>query len=257
MQAKIYKFDKKTQAHSFYLGHGHTVAMASSPKNRTGSTGSFQARAVHEVPYLKSEHAEGWRLNLTVRTIAREIRDPLTDLDFKPTKDYDIGEGCHVLVWDNIFTTHENEMIQGCLLETIHAKGIPDITKMYGKTFTNKGRKVIEMSGNDGFEYHYAGKTVTGIAWPRLIRELVVPKLSQIFGVQDDELWGHLVYYPTSECKLDYHDDGEDGINPHLIVSITYLENPKKPRPFRVRLKSSFKKEPKEPKERSRKKIKT
>lgn len=225
-------YNPKTKTWTFYLGHGEMVAMASSPSG----TASFQRLAMHSVPYLKGDKAEGWRLNLTIRTSAETIRDPLL---LKNGKRYEIGEGCYVQQWTDMFTAEENEQIRECLFGTITAKGVADITKVYGKEFTNKGRKVLELACEEGFEYHYGGKTVKGIAYPELIRQLVVPKMAELYGVVCEQIWGHLVYYPTSECKLDWHDDGEDNINPHLIVSLTYLEHPNKPRAFRVRLKSN------------------
>jgi hypothetical protein len=229
-----YNYAKKTGTHSFWLGHGHVVAMASSPQGK-----SFQQTAVHRVPYKKSNNGQGWRLNLTIRTLRTDsINDPLL---LESSNTYDMGEGCKVLVWEDLFTEIEIQQLQVELLDLMSRCGIPDVCKMYGKTFENAGRKVLEMADQPDFKYHYAGKTVTGVGFTPLVRQLIVPRMSKLFGVSDSEIWGHLVYYPTPECKLDWHDDGEDGINPHLIVSLTFLEDPiNGARAFETRLKSSF-----------------
>jgi hypothetical protein len=243
MRKEAYQYDQATKAHRFYLGDGHLVAMASSPTNPAGS---FQRLAMHEVPYLKGDKTEGYRYNLTVRTFSKTIRDPLTLTRNDQLKDHDLGQGCHVLVWQNLWTSEENEQIRQCLKDTITTHGVADKTILYGREFLNKGRSVVDMAelsspdGNAVFEYRYARKAVKGIPFQAVIQNLVLPRLATIFGVKPSDLWCHLVYYPTPDCKLDYHDDGEDGINPHLIASLTYLEYPEHPRAFRVRLKSDF-----------------
>lgn len=231
----------KNGTHRIGLRDGQTVAMASDPQSQK----SFQALAVHQVPKLENKDfvGKGWRLNFTVRTMETEkkIQNPLTlDGDFTPTSRVDIGEGCQVLLWDKLLSKEDKPALRAELLQIINKKGTADVTKMYGKTYTNKGRKVLEMAAEEGFKYRYAGKTVTGIAFTPLVRDVLMPKMAQLFGVPIDKLWAHLVFYPTRECKLDWHDDGEDGINPHLIVSITFLEHPHFPRAFDVRLKSTF-----------------
>ena len=233
-----YNFTDKTQTHSFMLGHGDVIGMSSIVTGK-----SFQSEIVHRVPAAKTT---GGRLNLTVRTIANQI-DP--DLKDSHHRSYPISATSTVFLWDGdskLFSEEEINEIQKELFQTIEQHGVADVTKMFGKTFENKGRKVLELANVDGFKYTYAGKTVTGIAFTPLVRQLVMPRLAKIFGVEESKLWAHLVYYPTSECKLDYHDDGEDGINPHMIVSITFLEDPVGGvRPFQVRLKSAFPKKTK------------
>ncbi len=175
-----------------------------------------------------------------MRTIETEgaIRDPSTIENVHRVK---ITETCSVLVWETLFSREELETLKKELLDTIRGSGVADVTKMWGKTFDNKGRRVLEMAEKPGFKYHYAGKTVTGIEFSPCVQTIVVPKMAEIFGVHASKIWGHLVFYPTSECKLDWHDDGEDGINPHMIASITFLEFPQKgARPFQVRAKADF-----------------
>ena len=227
-----YSFDRKTKTHSFKLEHGNVVAMASNL-----NTLGFQKRAVHRVPFLAKNNGEGWRLNLTIRAMPdNQVRDPFS-LGWKKCN---IGENCAVLIKKDLFKKSEVELVKTELLDVIHKQGIADLTKLFGKVFDNKGRRVIEMADKPGFKYTYAGKTVPGIAFTAQVRELVIPKMTEIFGLDVKDLWAHLVYYPTSECKLDWRDDGE-GFNPHMIVSITFLEKPKTgARAFQVRLKSSF-----------------
>jgi len=177
-------------------------------------------------------------MNLTMRTFSTDVMPDESECSRK----IDIGEGGRVIIWDSLFTPDELAEIEEVLLETIKDHGVNDVTRMFGKTFTNNGRRVVEMASDPNFEYRYAGKVVKSIEFPERIRDLVLPKMTRVFGLSSaDTLWGHLVYYPTPDCKLDWHDDGEEGINPHLIVSITFLEHPKiGARRFRVRLKSSF-----------------
>ena len=54
-----------------------------------------------------------------------------------------------------------------------------------------------------------------------------------------EEVWAHCVYYPTPDCQLGWHSDSEDGVSPHSVFSLTFLEDRVNgPRPFCVRLKS-------------------
>jgi hypothetical protein len=232
----MYSYSAKSKIHTFKLQHGQTVAMASAP-----GSDSFQKLAVHGVhPESAKSTCRGWRMNLTVRTMSKDLQKNPLDSAYCSSR-YAIGEGCEILLWDNLFSAQEISDLQNVLLQTIHNNGVPDVTRLFGQEYTNKGRKVIEMASTPNFKYHYGGKTVTGIQYPNLIRELVVPRMSGVFGVLPETIWFHLVYYPTPDCKLDMHDDGEDGINPHMIMSITFLEDPiRGARRFRVRLKSSY-----------------
>jgi hypothetical protein len=210
----------------------HAIAMASDPTKG----GSFQQSALHGVPFLKGDQAQGGRYNWTFRTTSKEIPSPFR---LECSKVVEVGANAWIMLWNDLFSSEENERIQACAAETIAQHGVADKTKVFGVEHENKGRMVVDMANEQGFEYHYAGKTVTGIEWPALIRELVLPRIAALFGVDANTIWAHLVYYPTPECKLGWHDDGEDGINPHFILSLTYLEHPEKPRTFQVKLKKT------------------
>lgn len=236
-----YSVSEKTGIYGVKLGQNpqfgyHAVAMASDPNNEEGE--SFQSLALHCVPFLKGDEAEGGRFNLTFRTTSPTIQNPA--LLTSSTKVIHLTQNCWINLWDDLFTPEENTAIQACLSETIASAGVADETIVFGKKHTNHGRMVVDMADKPNFQYRYAGKTVTGIEWPPLIRDLVLPRIVPLFGggaVEAETIWAHLVYYPTPECKLGWHDDGEDGINPHFILSLTFLEHPEKPRTFQVRLK--------------------
>jgi len=208
----------------------HVVAMASDPaKGR-----SFQNIAQHCVPDLKGDGARGGRWNLTFRTRSKELRLPSS---LECSEKIDVGPNAWLMLWKSLFSDEQNEKIRTCLANTIRQHSVADETVVFGKRYTNRGRMAVDMANKAGFEYHYAGKTITGIERPPLIQEVVLPRVAELFGVDSDTIWAHLVYYPTPDCKLGWHDDGEDGINPHFILSLTYLEHPEKPRTFQVRLK--------------------
>ena len=215
----------------------HAVAMASDPDPIKGS--SFQNIAQHCVPVLKGDGARGGRLNLTFRTFSEELPSPSR---LECSEKIALGTNAWLMLWNGLVSDEQNEKIQACLANTIDQHGVADETVVFGKRYTNRGRMAVDMAHKAGFEYRYAGKTITGIEWPPLIQEVVLPRVAELFGVDSDTIWAHLVYYPIPDCKLGWHDDGEDGINPHFILSLTYLEDPEKPRTFQVRLKKKKKK---------------
>jgi hypothetical protein len=90
----------------------------------------------------------------------------------------------------------------------------PDITKMYGKVFTNNGRRVATYAAADvGLAtYRYGGKHVTllDIATQPVLQQLMI-ELSGMLECKFD--WVHCVYYPIGDTALGWHADDESAIS--------------------------------------------
>lgn len=235
-----YKHHANTNIHRTMLGHGDVCIMASDPNN--GPEHSFQRLAMHQVPVAKK--SKGARLNWTIRTSRMDIPNPIL-IDWEQR--VDVGEGLWLLLstWP-LESTKLHDLYEELLLQ-MSQHGTPDETTVFGKTFTNNGRKVLELSHEAGHTYTYSGKTTApGQAYGPIARSVLEYLSNVVFrgAVTVEEMWSHLVFYPNpQECKLSWHSDSENGVNPHCIMSVTFLDDPiMGPRPFDVRLKSAMKK---------------
>ncbi len=227
--------DERTGIHRVLLEHGGVCVMHTDPA--VGPERSFQRLAKHQVPLYT--HARGARWNWTVRTTSVAI----AALQALPEgfATHNVGEGLSLSLasWP----------LDADLLRDLHAElrtamdtyGAADLTTVYGKTYVNNGRKILEQAMEDGQVYTYAGKTTApGRAFGPVARQVLAWLAVHVFGSADVPLWAHLITYPNpTTCKLAWHSDSEEGINPHCICSITFLEDPEHgARPFDVRLKS-------------------
>jgi hypothetical protein len=232
------EFSEKTGIHRAFLSNECVAVMYSSD-----ATKPFQRLAKHRVPvYAK---AKGWRLNWTIRTSAKRINPDLSR--FPQT--VDIGEGLELKLK---VIPESLSLLQQELLGTLKIYGHPDVTTVFGRQSDNNGRMVLEQSLHGGKSYAYSGKVTTpGVPFGPHALEYLNQVAVVEFGVPLDELWAHLVYYPDPAiCKLDWHSDSEDGVNPNMIMSVTFLEDPEKGiRPFDVRLKSLVEKKKRQKKE--------
>lgn len=213
----------KTGIHSFELRHGDLIGMRGK---------YFQKRAKHRVPPFPK--SRGWRMNLTIRKNASPPwAAPVAQVDT-----VNLGEECFV---DCNHVTVPPELKQE-LLEAIRLHGAPDITTVHGNVSTNKGRTILELANTAGRTYQYGRKeTPPGQAFGPHTRAFILEHVLGMFGpeVGLDQMWAHLVFYPTPDCALSWHGDSEDNIDSQLIVSLTILEDPVLgPRPFDVRLNS-------------------
>jgi hypothetical protein len=136
------------------------------------------------------------------------------------------------------------------LLAELHAElaaemrlfGHADKTTVWGKTHDNAGRMVLDQANVEGKTYTYSGKTTApGRAFGPAARKALAHFAQHIFHCAADELWAHAVWYPDPAlCKLGWHSDSEAGINPHTIMSVTFLDDQEGGvRPFDVRLKEA------------------
>jgi alkylated DNA repair dioxygenase AlkB len=194
--------------------------------------GNFQSRCEHRVPPCKK--AQGWRLSTTFRADSGQVEEPKKE-DWNPF--ISIGEECYVGMRPAKNLT--KELIEE-LFSVMEEFGTPDKTKVFGKEFENKGRKVLELSFKGGQTYTYGGKTTSpGQAFGK--ETLKFLQEEELFGesVKIEDIWAHMVFYPTPDCQLAWHRDNENGLNPHAIISLTLLEDPKLGvRSFSVRLLS-------------------
>lgn len=221
--------NNKTGICKFFLKHGTLCGMLSSPSTNK----SFQTLCEHRVPPCPI--AQGGRLSITFRAKG-VVDDPL-----KAREKWDmftsIGEGC--FIGGKLLKNLSSQLVEE-LFTQMKEHGTPDKTVVFGKSHENKGRKVLELSFKGGQVYSYGGKT-TAPGQPFGEHTLVFLKEEELFGssVSVEEIWAHMVYYPTPDCRLGWHSDNENGLNPHAIISLTLLENPALGiRPFDVRLLS-------------------
>lgn len=230
-----YVYQDRHGVHRVELGHGTLVMMESN--HEQGDEKSFQRLCQHRVPKA-GKHVRGGRLNWTIR-----IHNPNINVNrsrLMPQDTIDINENARLLVWNQLPEMTEDELcaLHKELLDDMEAHGNADRTFVFGKWHENNGRKVLEQAMSDGQTYRYGGKTTDpGKAFGPHARK-ALERLAQMVGVQGtDAFWAHLVYYPDASCKLGWHSDAEDGINPHAIFSVTFLDDPVNgARPFDVRL---------------------
>lgn len=224
------QFDLKTGIWRVFLNDGSVVVMFTLGPSLDRS---FQRLSKHRVPVWGK--ASGWRLNCTIRT-DQAVDGP----DFSTFGTNDLGEGLQLLLKQVEYPA----ALKRELFEAMQSFGEADVTTVFGRVSQNNGRKVLELAATDGKTYAYSGKTTKpgrafGPETSAFLEREIVPALK----VPLDSLWCHLVFYPDpATCKLDWHSDSENGLNPHCIASITFLEDTERGvRPFDIRLKSAVK----------------
>lgn len=216
-----YNKKERSSIHQFFLDDGGVCVMFTKDSGKPEE--SFQALAQHQVPVFPK--AKGWRLSWTIRTT-----EPLLDkTDISSfIQQYGIGDGLTLLLKKVAY----DPLLKQELLADLHAHGEADVTRCFGE--------VLEQAYEAGQVYQYGGKTTApGTAFGQHARAFLDQYAKPAFG-GTDKLWAHLVFYPEPQtCKLSWHGDQIDGINPHMIMSVTFLEFPDEGvRPFEVRLNS-------------------
>ena len=236
MQTKIPKIHiGRTGIYNIHLRDGDVIGMISDPN--LPKSKSFQSVYEHCVPVYKK--AKGSRLNLTIRCKDGSIPKYLLNAK-SAQKIIKLDEHSAIVLWTELVGKEQLQAIHDELLEQLHKFGNPDHTFVFGKTHTNNGRKILELANEKGQTYRYAGKTTSaGQPFGPLTREFIENTIVPLVGVDIKNIWAHLVLYPDpSICKLSWHGDSKDGINPHCIISLTMLEDKiNGPRPFQVRKK--------------------
>ena len=125
----------------------------------------FQEDWVHGIPEERKNEC-GPRISVTARFMGS--KQPVTGdkVDLRTVFDSDdsklqVGK----LPIDVTYTS---------LLTTIGQYLSPDITKMFGRTYTNNGRQVCTFSALEGLNgYKYSGKTVKTHPMPPMVKEIM------------------------------------------------------------------------------------
>lgn len=225
--------------HTFNLKDGMMAGMISDPEWKDES---FQRVIKHCVPKRTTNHIDGYRISCTFRVKAGiKVNNMLKKMDGETSENTTTimikKPNCAVKLYSDMLTRGERMTLHAELKRQMEVYGEADITKVSGKIHTNRGRKVLDLGYTKGQTYTYSGKTTTpgqlfGPAARLLINNKIAPKL----GISPDKIWAHVVFYPNATTSLGWHGDSEDGINPHVVLSLTLLEKPDTGiRPFQVR----------------------
>ena len=243
MKGRSWSVNPDTGIYSFNLRDGQLAGMISDPSR--GSQ-SFQRLIKHCVPRRSTRTVQGYRINCTFRVQEdAPVNNLLLPLDEDKTNDRgETGETvmivkphCAVKLWSGILTRGENTVLHLELKRQLEEHGRPDTTLVFGRTHANRGRRVLELAHTAGQTYTYGGKTTPpGVPFGEAARLVIRNKIAPRLGVAPDKIWAHVVYYPSADTSLGWHGDAEKGINPHAVLSLTFLENPAAGvRPFQVR----------------------
>lgn len=89
----------------------------------------------------------------------------------------------------------------------------PDIAKIFNKTYMNNGRLVATYTTDNKLKlYNYGGKSVK-INLMNGDMKKILERVQKLCNLQFN--WVHIVYYPFSQTKLDWHSD----MTPELAVN--------------------------------------
>jgi len=207
---------QKNNTYSISLDHGTTVAMLSDSKSF-----NFQSQFEHCIP--KRANVSGIRYNITFRskttTTTRDVESIVSQCEHSIT----LNEHSHICMWQT--TLFDKSSMVNMFDELKACDMTPDKTFVYGKWHTNNDRCYVEMGWKPGQTYTYAGKTTSpGIEFPPEIKKNVSSVIAPLFGVEPEHIWAHVVRYPP-KSSLGWHSDAEQGIDPHFILSTTFLEH--------------------------------
>lgn len=179
---------------------------------------SFQSQYLHEL--VATKKTVGPRLSLTLRVSNKQS-------GFRLPPSMSIVFVIHPLA----YVTFEE------VYEEVRDFLEPDITRMFGKVFTNNGRLVADMVLPEHlpFTYKYAGKAVEGRPVTPVIQRLFHLLRMNGHGAYD---WVHIVYYPDGSAKLGPHSDDEPEIQHGFpIAGLSLFANKEDTRTFRLRPK--------------------
>lgn len=143
-----HEFNEKTGIHRLFLADGGVCIMHTVDDGNSET--SFQRLCNHGVPANKQ--ASGSRWCWTIRTTVRKLEN--TDLSTYK-QEIHIGEGLSL----RLKTMPVDEALKAELLSDLLKYGHADETTVFGKTFTNNGRMVLDQALEDGQTYTYSGKT--------------------------------------------------------------------------------------------------
>ena len=188
----------------------------------------FQSTMLHSVPKWDNtlikliKHKNdinltnpGPRLSLTFRFLGEF--QPVIKKYKKPEKVWE-NNGVSIRVLENI--GYDFEYVYDMIKDNLN----PDITKMYGKTFLNSGRQVVTYTTNDKLLiYKYGGKNVNVIMMNKNIKD-ILNRVEKVSGVEYN--WVHIVYYPSGDTKLDWHNDVGGIAKNSTIAGISLFKYP-------------------------------
>lgn len=178
----------------------------------------FQKQFTHEVPKTKKQADP--RISITFRYIATKTDSSIECM--KPS----------VFVFDDIRHVDFQEVY-----DDVRQFFVPDVTRMFGKCYTNNGRMVADMvlPTHFPFSYKYAGKTVEGHIMTPVIMRLLEKLKNDGHGAYN---WAHIVYYPNGNTKLCAHSDDEPEIQTGSpILGLSLFANKNDSRILRFRSK--------------------
>jgi hypothetical protein len=193
--------------------------------------GLFQSKYTHEL--LESKIQTGPRLSLTYR---------LTSSRMGKVQSHSVPVDVSYLVLENDFCS------KSCSYSEVYNELKdylqPDVTSMFGKTYTNNGRMSGEFMLQTiwpnpiEFVYQYGNTKHYGNPMsPALV------KLSHLLAERQhiNFDWCHVTWYPNEMCKISAHADDEPEIKPNSdIACISFMENPKDTRDLRFRIKNQL-----------------
>ena len=209
---------ERNGTYSIKLDHGTSVAMVSDNKGP-----SFQADFEHCVP--KRKNVVGMRYNITFRAKTINPERNVESIVEQSEHHIPLNKNSHICMWQTGLFSKESVATMFDELKSDTVPYTADKTYVFGKWHTNNGRTYVEMGWTAGQTYAYAGKTTDpGIEFPPEIKRNVVETVAPLFGVEPCEIWAHVVRYPC-ESSLGWHSDSEQGIDPHFILSTTFLEH--------------------------------
>jgi len=231
-QSSVWSVNAHTGIHTFNLGDGQVAAMVSDPVQKE----SFQRLVQHCVPKRSVSKTKGYRINCTFRVSESAKVKNLVSAEADETVMI-IKPHCAVKLWSSMLSRGEKMVLHAELKGLVDAHGRPDVTTVFGRKHTNRGRLVLELAHTEGQTYTYGGKTThPGIAFGNAAKLLIRNKIAPKLGVEPEQIWAHVVFYPDASTSLGWHGDSEQGINPHVVLGLTFLEHPEAGvRPFQVR----------------------
>jgi hypothetical protein len=111
---------------------------------------------------------------------------------------------------------------------------VSDKTVMFGKQYTNNGRKSCSYSTSDAMNvYSYGGKTVPVKPMSNALA-MLLHTIQDVAGFEFN--WMHVTYYPCGDTKLGWHSDNQKGVALcSTIAGYTLYADPNELRPVEFR----------------------
>ena len=99
-----------------------------------------------------------------------------------------------------------------------------DVTKLFGKTYNNNGRRSATYTSGGESKYFYGGKARDVHSMTSKMKE-ICDAMSTHAGLEFN--WFHVVFYPNNNCGIGWHSDNERNIGKNsAILGLVLNENP-------------------------------